>query len=356
MANLVAFDPAKMHKNGCLIVTVATMVRDKNGNLITIVVCNAVLNKGSPITLCSEFQTQESGVSINLVTTQHCQVDREKGTQSIYLHANNNTVIPMKVQAALFCFQHWSSNENETFPIQYMTNIGPWEPQQFYDANDSLGPVISPVSIMYHTTSSSPAIEASMINEGSSVDATFMTRVTQTMGTNSPWSTTPSEPPNEPKFMTSDTLTNEEEEPYFFDPSDNMSERNRQGWAFYSSTNLNKFFHMAKVDRFLDDIKDDELLGFYKPFNMLAFSMQARATIPEAKKLQPFLAWCPLEVIWCTLENTTQLAQVCHDCILQNHMKPWFPWLNWNHLHKTVATNTMFSLVQDLSGRTCVQV
>jgi len=95
-----------------------------------------------------------------------------------------------------------------------------------------------------------------------------------------------------------------------------------QGQAFHLSTTLNNFIRMAEVDRFLKDIDNEELLGFYKPFDMLAFSMQARATIPEAEKLQPFLAWHPLEVIRCTLENTTQLAWVCHDRILQNHMKP----------------------------------
>jgi len=82
-ANLVTSDPDKMHKNGCLIVTVATMVKDADGNLITIVVCDVVLNKGSPITLCSKFQTWESGVSIDLVAMQHRRMDGEKGTQSI---------------------------------------------------------------------------------------------------------------------------------------------------------------------------------------------------------------------------------------------------------------------------------
>jgi len=291
-----------------------------------------------------------------LVTTWHHCVDGKRGTQSIYLHNDSNTIIPMKVWAALFCFQHWSSNENKTFPIQYMTNIGPWEPQQFYNANDPLDPVISPVLTVYNAMSSAPAIKASLTHEGRSIDSMDTTRVTQPTGIDLPWSSTPSETPNKPKFMTSDTPIDEEEEPYFFNPSNNMSERSRQGRAFHLSTTLNDFIRTAEVDRFLKDIDNEELLGFYKPFNMLAFSMQARATIPEAEKLQPFLAWCPLEVIWRTLENTTQLARVCHDRILQNHMKLWFPWLNRNWLHEMVATNTMFSSVQDLSGRTCAQV
>jgi len=63
-ANLVAFDPEKMRKNGCPIVTAATTIKDANGSIITIVIHNAVHNKD---TFCSEFQTQESGISIDSV-------------------------------------------------------------------------------------------------------------------------------------------------------------------------------------------------------------------------------------------------------------------------------------------------
>jgi len=47
-ANLVTFDPAKMCKNGCPIVTAATTVKDADGNLITIMVCVWCSTKGDP--------------------------------------------------------------------------------------------------------------------------------------------------------------------------------------------------------------------------------------------------------------------------------------------------------------------
>jgi len=153
MANLVAFDPAKMCKNGCPIVTASTTVKDANGNLIMIVVHDTVHKKGSPITLCSKFQTHESGVSINLIAVRHQWVDGEQGTQSIYLHNDNDTVIPMKIQAAVFCFQHWPINDSKTFPVHYMTNIGPWEPRQYYDTENPLDLVISPTSMAYNAMS-----------------------------------------------------------------------------------------------------------------------------------------------------------------------------------------------------------
>jgi len=62
-ANLVAFDPDKMKKLGCLIVTATTMVTTQNGQKVTIIVCDAVYNKGSPISLCSKYQTCESSIN-----------------------------------------------------------------------------------------------------------------------------------------------------------------------------------------------------------------------------------------------------------------------------------------------------
>jgi len=235
-----------------------------------------------------------------------------------------------------------------------MTNVGPWEPQQYYDADGSLELVITPTSTAYNTMLSSTT---KGIKQNDPFEGTTELIPIAPAATNAPtMSIPPSEKPNEPQFMTSCALKDDKEEPYYFDPSDNMSDKNRRGHAFHLTTDLTTFVRDAEVDKVLDNLDSEELLGYNEPFDTLAFSMQARATIPEAEKLQPFLAWRPLEVIRRTLENTTQLAQIHHDRILQNHMKLWFPWLNQNRLHKTVATDTMFSSVQDISSRTCAQI
>jgi len=108
--------------------------------------------------------------------------------------------------------------------------------------------------------------------------------------------------------MTDCTLKDDKEEPYYFDPSDNMLDKNCHGHTFHLTTDLTTFIRDAEADKFLNDCDSKELLRHNKPFNTLAFVMQAHATILEAEELQPFLAWHPLKVIWCSLEHTTQLA------------------------------------------------
>jgi len=106
-------------------------------------------------------------------------------------------------------------------------------------------------------------------------------------------------------FMVSTTSIVKEEEPYFFDPSDNMSEKSQQGHAFHLSIDLKDFICMAEVDKFFNDIKDEEMLGYYEPFDSLAFAMQAQATIPEAKN--PNHSWhgdhLKYAILWKTLHN-----------------------------------------------------
>jgi len=79
---------------------------------------------------------------------------------------------------------------------------------------------------------------------------------------------------------------------------------------------------------FLDALNDDELLGHNNPLDTLAFTITAQASLADAEHLPPFLTWRPLEVVCCTLKNTTQLAQIRLQQPMQDHIKPWFPWLN----------------------------
>jgi len=82
-------------------------------------------------------------------------VDGEYGTQAIYLNNDGDMVIPMKMRAALFCFEHWKQGTpqiHESMPTQYLTNIGPWELQTYYDADESMELALGPVMVAYDSS------------------------------------------------------------------------------------------------------------------------------------------------------------------------------------------------------------
>jgi len=68
-ANLVAFDANKMRKPNCPIITAMTKVQTVLGQEILWIVRDAVYNKGSTISLASEYQSCEFGIAINSVST-----------------------------------------------------------------------------------------------------------------------------------------------------------------------------------------------------------------------------------------------------------------------------------------------
>ena len=106
----------------------------------------------------------------------------------------------------------------------------------------------------------------------------------------------------------------------------------------------------SPIDDLLDDIDDEELLGYHVPeFETFAYSVpaatefmgidspkggayeclerdvmtagiKARASIPDAKKCQPYLAYLPLEVVRRTLENTTLLARLIVFTPMRKHL------------------------------------
>ena len=68
----------------------------------------------------------------------------------------------------------------------------------------------------------------------------------------------------------------------------------------------------------------------------------------DPRKLQPFLGWCPLEVIKKTLDCTTQLAKMTIRYPLRRHMKARAPHLNVTRLDEAVSTDPIFSNCRSL--------
>jgi hypothetical protein len=85
----------------------------------------------------------------------------------------------------------------------------------------------------------------------------------------------------------------------------------------------------------------------------VAMQYTTTATIQDTKRLQPYLAYKPIEVIRKTLERTTQLARLQQSGNLRRHVKSRFPGLNRKRIHETIATDTAFSSKKDISGANC---
>jgi hypothetical protein len=146
-----------------------------------------------------------------------------------------------------------------------------------------------------------------------------------------------------------------DDEPYFYDPSDDMSPRARLGKAFHLTVDY-QFVREQVVDQFLSDLDDEELLGMNEPFDSFAFGMRTAATLQNAERLQPYLGYRPLEVIRRTIETTTQLGATVNYHNLKAHLKSLLPWANRTRLNETVSTDTVFASEKDVTGALCAQV
>ena len=85
-------------------------------------------------------------------------------------------------------------------------------------------------------------------------------------------------------------------------------------------------------DSFLADMTWHQLTGKDQTFNSLAYVMHSLDKVHNYERLQPKLAWKPLEVIKRTLEATTQWGRQVIKFPLQKHHVSRFPWANRTRL------------------------
>jgi hypothetical protein len=76
----------------------------------------------------------------------------------------------------------------------------------------------------------------------------------------------------------------------------------------------------------------------------------------NAQRWRPYLAYRPIEVVRRTLEQKTQMAKLSSSIPMRRHVRSLFPFLNRKRIYETIATDTIFSSVRDVSGATCAQV
>jgi hypothetical protein len=84
--------------------------------------------------------------------------------------------------------------------------------------------------------------------------------------------------------------------------------------------------------------------------------MYTRAPTNDAQRLQPYLAYRPIEVIRRTLGQTTQMYKLSNSIPMRRHARSMFPFLDRKRIDEALATDTFFSSVRDVTGATSAQV
>jgi Reverse transcriptase (RNA-dependent DNA polymerase) len=126
----------------------------------------------------------------------------------------------------------------------------------------------------------------------------------------------------------------------------------------------NETIHVNGTSQYNDTSENDTYLtSLHFPAHMLedcpmlqTCFMFTRAPTINAQRWRPYLAYRPIEVVRRTLEQTTQMAKLSSSIPMRRHVRSLFPFLNRKRINETVATDTFFSSVRDVSGATCAQV
>jgi len=221
----------------------------------------------------------------------------------MYLLDDEDTIIPMEVRGALSMYQHWEPDENDISKLKkhFATAIGPWEPYKYYDGKPTMD-IMGEEWMSFHTAQEEE--HKSDDDPKPLIDTPGQQNQVQCEPTDGSTSilpilhSEPSETPNELFFIDALQEVGGDENPLLFlDAKEQLKPKERLGKAFNLSIDYTMFLQEPEIDHFLDTLDDGELLGHNEPFDTLAFAIHAKATIPDAESLQPYLAWRPLEVI-----------------------------------------------------------
>jgi hypothetical protein len=404
--NVVGFDSNYAKKKNLPIVVGCAVVRDHQERDILIVVFDGVSNADSPVSLLGEFQTREAGNIVDSVARTHKHWDGTPGNQGMRLcHPLDGTqqlpetIVPFQVQQALMVFGHRPPTDDEltSLPRFLMTPQTPWKPPDHMTSDDVILPCVdchqmaftAITDILDHRTC--PSLNPSAVTGGPTpvpvtpisveIQDTLYSTGSYLTGGNVTGGDDPTASINnlntliptdgqatgEPStirdsndatinlgcFM--DAITNNDDDLYFYDPSDDTSARARLGKAFHLTIDY-EFVREHVVDDFLSALDDDELIGLNEPFDTFVFGVRTAATLQNAERLQPYLGYRPLEVIRRTIEVTTQLGATVNYHNLKAHLKSLLPWANRTRLNKTVSTDTVFASEKDVTGALCAQV
>jgi hypothetical protein len=294
LANLVGFDK-EAKKKGLPIISGAIKVQLDNKESVILRVHQGVYNSGSRTTLILEFQVRDQGLILDSVSSKHrAHIDGEKGTQAFWLSLDQKLPLTLKGGLMTFAFHKPTWEDMDTLEIINITNEIPWHPVMHLD--DPLHIRSMNENALFRTMKKDPP--ASKGGDDSGFDAATFYDAEEAF----------------PESMyTSDSFgcardEADEQKIFFFDPAD-ISEKGKFGKAFHLTidydafmTNKDKphiFVRDSMVNGLLMDLTDEEIMGRNHSFDSYAYAIRAvhRFKEEDLELIQPYLGFCPLEVI-----------------------------------------------------------
>ena len=322
-ATLVGYDPKTTRTPRIPIVTAYIKVMSHVGIPVFLKINEAPYHSGNPITLLSEYQVREHHYIIDSVAEKHLKAPGVYGMQRL----NLSDILHVKFEdrGGIMGFEMLDISDEDfhegepLYDVFEITGSKPWVPRRFQQA---------------------------------------LTSVTD----NAPETENQQQDPEPSKH---------EPELYFFDPEDMDYESSYPtakieldigGISQMSDDN----FYVDEVDAFLAHLTYDELLGneptkpeYYgypafdntdddppKAFDSFAYATKSWHRVLydkiDPKKVQPYLGFCPLDIVKATLRATTQLAWMVIRYPMTRHYKARAPWLNVVRLDEGVSTDSVF--------------
>jgi hypothetical protein len=372
------------------IVTGLIKVKAQNDIPVFLKINEAPFNSDSPVTLLSEYQVREFGYIIDSVATKHEISPGTYGTQRFIL--NDVIYLPFEDRGGMMGFEilpitddDFLSNGDPAYDVFEITSPTQWLPQRFRqngprtvyttlhnnrteDTQDDNDPNGAPTERQ---------LDGPKTQTNTNIQDTLDKRETLTETTES-------------DTTKDDGLPGTANVPYYFDPEDNPSLTSKVdptddiistyesptlvcNWEVQNSTSTEAFInHLTYEELTGVDRTNFEYYGYppieeYDPLlhesddrishlmftpSTLAYAVKSWHRVLhqelDPRKLQPFLAWRPLEVIKETLKCTTQLARMCIRYPLRKHLKARNPHLNVKRLDEAVSTDPIFANCKSL--------
>jgi len=328
-ASVMSWDSGAPPKHGLPIGSYDTILTSVNGERAIGRWNQAVENPHSTTTLCSEYQARSNGIVWDSVHKSHvASPDGRRGEQAFYLKPDFKVPLFMQNGLQTFNCAYPTDDDYKTLPVFNVTSPEPWHPQLYNDD------IFAGVSCTID-----------------SADDTFFDATT---GSDEIWH-------HSSVFSVRNHSQHKTPEPerYFFDPSDTDLPNQNLGqtvdlsidWTLASGSLLSE----TSVDDFLNTLDDNTLLA-RDVSRVQGLHTKHHLTEADAERLRPFLGFAPVERIRKTLLHTTQMAKAANVLPMLRHFAARFKWFRHRRLREIVCTDTVFSNILDLHGKSCFQV